>query len=87
MNKANIQSRTEESQQKIAQVQEQLETVRKDLHSAEGGGKRLRQKKVDKLDGFIGEQIVELESELSCFELPAKTAPIFKCSDDHLICR
>ena len=81
--KNNANALTIESEQKIALIQEQLVTVRKDLHVAEGGVK------VSELEGFMDRQILELESELKCpvcFEV-AKTSPIYKCSDDHLICR
>ena len=88
MNKTIIQSnivdsRAITSQKKMAHVQEQLKAVRKDLHSAEG------REKVSDLEVFMDRQILELESELKCpvcFEV-ARTVPIFKCSDDHLICR
>ena len=79
----NANALTVASQQKIAMIQEQLKTVRKDLHLAEGGGK------FSELEGFMDRQILELESELKCpvcFEV-ARTSPIYKCSDDHLICR
>ena len=75
--------RTKISERKVEQIQEQLKAVRKDLQKAEGG------EKVNELEAFMDRQISELESELECpvcFKL-AKTAPIFKCSDDHLICR
>ena len=81
--KTTLDTRARESQQKIAQVREQLKTVRKDLRSLEGG------ERVGDLEGFMDQQILELESELKCpvcFEV-ARTGPIYKCSDDHLICR
>ena len=77
-------SRTNASKQKISQVQEKMRSVRKDLAIAEGG----EQQVVD-LEQFIDRQIQDLEAELSCpicFEV-ARNSPIFKCSDDHLICR
>ena len=81
--RSNANALTALTQKEIALIQEQLETVRKDLHLAEGGGK------VGELEGFMDRQILELESELKCpvcFEV-ARTSPIYKCSDDHLICR
>ena len=78
-----LDTRSRDSEQKITQVQEQLKSVREDLRLAEGG------EKVGELEGFMDQQILELESELKCpvcFEV-AKSAPIYKCSDDHLICR
>ena len=81
--KTTLDTRARESQQKIAQVREQLKTVRKDLRSLEGG------ERVGDLEGFMDQQILELESELKCpvcFEV-ARTGLIYKCSDDHLICR
>ena len=74
---------TTEALQKMTLIQKQLKTVRKDLHSAGGG------EQVGDLEGFMDGQILELEAELSCpvcFEI-AKTAPIYKCSDEHLVCR
>ena len=77
-------NRTNASKQKISQVQEKIRSVRKDLAIAEGG-----EEKVVDLEQFIDRQIQDLEAELSCpicFEV-ARNSPIFKCSDDHLICR
>ena len=41
------------------------------------------------LEKFVAKQIEELSEELVCpvcLEVTTK-APIYKCSDDHLICR
>ena len=76
--------KADESKQKLAQVQDQIKAVRKDLSIADGEGE-----KVGDLGRFIDEQIEELEVELKCpvcFEV-ARTTPIFKCPDDHLVCR
>ena len=76
--------KADESKQKLAQVQDQIKAVRKDLSIADGEGE-----KVGDLERFIDEQIEELEVELKCpvcFEV-ARTTPIFKCPDDHLVCR
>ena len=76
--------KVDESKQKLAQVQDQINATRKDLAIADG-----EEEKVGDLERFINEQIEELEVELKCpvcFEV-ARTTPIFKCPDDHLVCR
>jgi len=60
--------------------------VRKDLDLAEG---RTEKEEHLDLESFMARQIQELREELECpvcLEVTSK-APIYKCSDDHLICR
>ena len=48
-----------------------------------------REPKSMSLVEFMSKQILELEEELECpvcFEVAA-TAPIYKCPEDHLMCR
>ena len=75
-----IKHQTEE----LGNVQEKLRNVRKELDLAEG-----RPQPNNDLEKFMARQIEELEEELVCpvcLEVTTK-APIYKCSDDHLICR
>ena len=51
--------------------------------------KVLEQKQINDLAEFLKVEIKDLEEELECpvcLEVAAE-APIYKCSDDHLICR
>ena len=71
--------------EELEKVQQELGNVRKELDLAEG---RVPQGNND-LEKFMARQIKELEEELVCpvcLEVTTK-APIYKCSDDHLICR
>jgi len=73
-----------QQREELEQVQEELENVRKELDLAEG-----RPQGNNDLEKFMVRQIEELEEELVCpvcLEVTT-TAPIYKCSDDHLICR
>ena len=73
-----------QQREELEQVQEELENVRKELDLAEG-----RPQGNNDLEKFMVRQIEELEEELVCpvcLEVTTK-APIYKCSDDHLICR
>ena len=75
-----IKHQTEE----LENVQEKIRNVRKELDLAEG-----RPQPNNDLEKFMARQIEELEEELVCpvcLEVTTK-APIYKCSDDHLICR
>ena len=75
-----IKHQTEE----LENVQEKIRNVRKELDLAEG-----RPQANNDLEKFMTRQIEELEEELVCpvcLEVTTK-APIYKCSDDHLICR
>ena len=74
-----IKHQTEE----LENVQEKIRNVRKELDLAEG-----RPQANNDLEKFMMRQIEELEEELVCpvcLEVTTK-APIYKCSDDHLIC-
>ena len=65
-------------------MQEDLEKVRKELDLVEG-----RETKSTDLEKFLARQIEELRGELECpvcMEV-VTMAPIYKCDDDHLICR
>ena len=70
--------------EELENVQEKIRNVRKELDLAEG-----RPQPNNDLEKFMARQIEELEEELVCpvcLEVTTK-APIYKCSDDHLICR
>ena len=71
---------------KLEKVQTEVKKVRKDLDLAEG---RTEKEEHLDLEMFMARQIQELREELECpvcLEVTSK-APIYKCSDDHLICR
>ena len=73
-----------QQKENLFKVQENLKNVRQELDLAEG-----RPSKNTDLENFIGRQIEELRLELECpvcLEVTTK-APIFKCSEDHLVCR
>ena len=70
--------------EELEKVQDKLKNVRKELDLAEG-----RSQVSNDLEKFMARQIAELEEELVCpvcLEVTTK-APIYKCADDHLICR
>ena len=70
--------------EKLEKVQKELGNIRKELDLAEG-----RVEVNNNLEKFMTRQIKDLEEELVCpvcLEVTTK-APIYKCSDDHLICR
>ena len=71
---------------KLEKVQAEVKKVRKELDLAEG---RTEKEEHLHLEKFIARQIQELREELECpvcLEVTSK-APIYKCPDDHLICR
>ena len=73
-----------QQKENLLKVQENLKNVRQELDLAEG-----RPSKNTDLENFIARQIEELRLELECpvcLEVSTK-APIFKCSEDHLVCR
>ena len=73
-----------EQTEKLEKVQEDLENVRKELDLVEG-----RKTKSTDLEKFLARQMEELRGELECpvcMEVVTR-APIYKCDDDHLICR
>merc|ERR1712029_612248 len=56
-----------------------------ELKAAKSGGQAMSKD----LEVFLEREIADLEDELECpvcLEV-AKVAPIYKCEDDHLICR
>ena len=68
----------------LDKVQENLKNVRQKLDLAEG-----RTNRNSDLENFMARQIEELRMELECpvcLEVATK-APIFKCSEEHLVCR
>ena len=68
----------------LDKVQGNLKNVRQELDLAEG-----RTSRNSDLETFLTRQIEELRLELECpvcLEVTTK-APIFKCSEDHLVCR
>ena len=71
---------------KLEKVQTEVKKVRKDLDLAEGRAEK--EEHLD-LEKFMARQIQELREELECpvcLEVTSM-APIYKCPDDHLICR
>ena len=69
---------------KIENVQEELNSVHQELQWVEGRGDVNSD-----LKKFMERQIDELREELECpvcLEVTTK-APIYKCSDDHIVCR
>ena len=70
--------------EKLEKVQADLNKVRKELDLVEG-----RRTMSGDLEKFLARQIEELRGELECpmcMQVVTK-APIYKCDDDHLICR
>ena len=68
----------------LDKVQANLKNVRQELDLAEG-----RTNRNSDLENFMARQIEELRMELEspvCLEVATK-APIFKCSEEHLVCR
>ena len=85
--KQNLAAQVEESEAKVALVQIEIKTVK--LSLGETGGQSEKKKDNTDLEKFLEVQILELESELECpvcLEV-ATTSPIYKCLDDHLLCR
>ena len=70
--------------EKLEKVQADLEKARKELDLVEG-----RKAMNSNLEKFLAREIEDLRGELECpvcMEVATK-APIYKCDDDHLICR
>ena len=83
--KKSLEARTLESMEKLAKIQDDIKTVKQELNTAESGGKVMSKD----LEAFLEREIKDLEDELECpvcLEV-SQTAPIYKCDDDHLICR
>ena len=87
--KQNMAAQVHESESKIALIQGEIAIAKSSLNKSgcktkteEKGGNR-------DLEKFLEGQILELEGELECpvcLEVAA-TSPIYKCIDDHLLCR
>ena len=80
--KQTVAAKKAESETKIARIEEEIEASKKTTEKKEVGGNR-------ELENFLEGQILELEVELECpvcLEV-ATTSPIYKCLDDHLLCR
>ena len=84
--KQNVAVQQQESDAKISQIRGKIKTAKNGVEKTdlgnETGGK-------NDLEKFLEGQILELEGELECpvcLEV-AKTSPIYKCLDDHLLCR
>ena len=76
-----------ESEAKIALIQSEIKIAKSSLHEADCKNKETVGNR--DLENFLEGQILELESELECpvcLEV-ATTSPIYKCIDDHLLCR
>ena len=77
---------------KIYDQQEELEVADKKIRDQEeeiGSFLRTMEQNDDDLETFLEHEIKELEEELECpvcLEV-AKIAPIYKCQEDHLVCR
>ena len=70
--------------EKIENVQEELKVVQQKLQLVEG-----RPTVSSDLEKFMERQVEELREELECpvcLEVATK-APIYKCTDDHIVCR
>ena len=83
--KQNLAAQVKESEAKVALVQIEIKTAK--LRETEGQSEK--KKDNTDLEKFLEAQILELESELECpvcLEV-ATTSPIYKCLDDHLLCR
>ena len=85
--KQTVAAQKDESETKIARIEDEIEASKKITEKdkkevEEVGGNR-------ELENFLEGQILELEVELECpvcLEV-ATTSPIYKCLDDHLLCR
>ena len=76
----------EESEARAALIQIEIKMAKSSLKKA--GGQKENGGNLE-LENFLEGQILELEGELKCpvcLEV-AKTLPIYKCMDDHLLCR
>ena len=86
--KQTVAAKKAESETKIARIEDEIEASKKITEKKEVGDK----KEVGgnrELENFLEGQILELEVELECpvcLEV-ATTSPIYKCLDDHLLCR
>ena len=84
--KLNVATQVNESEAKIARIQNEIKTAEM---GKPGGGSKLENTGNRELEIFLEDQILELEGELECpvcLEV-ATTSPIYKCIDDHLLCR
>ena len=84
--KQNVAAQVHESEAKIALIQGDIKIAELSLEKVDSkkdrGGNR-------ELENFLEAQILELEGELECpvcLEVAA-TSPIYKCPDEHLLCR
>ena len=82
--KQTVAAQKDESETKIARIEDEIVASKKitEKDKKEVGGNR-------ELENFLEGQILELEVELECpvcLEV-ATTSPIYKCLDDHLLCR
>ena len=76
----------DKSETKIVLIQNEIRTAKNRLEKAEGKKENVGNRE---LEIFLEGQILELEGELECpvcLEV-ATTSPIYKCMDDHLLCR
>ena len=99
ISKQNIAKQVDESKTKIALIQLEIKTAKLSLEEGQmenrgkldlekSGGQNESRGNLD-LENFLEGQILELEEELECpvcLEV-ATTLPIYKCLDDHLLCR
>ena len=84
--KENVAAQVDKLETKIVLIQNEMRTAKKSLEKAEGKKENVGNRE---LEIFLEGQILELEGELECpvcLEV-ATTSPIYKCIDDHLLCR
>ena len=84
--KSILESKKEEATKKLTKLEMQVRNVRKEVKKAE---KLFPSKDESKLCRFLDKEIKELVEKLQCpvcLEV-INTAPIYKCSNEHLICR
>ena len=87
-----IQSEKEDLETKKVKLEEEKAQKEEENVKLRGENLKLQEEKLRKesdLEKFIERQIGELREELECpvcLEVATK-APIYKCTDDHIICR
>ena len=87
--KQNMAAQVHESESKIALIQGEIAIAKSSLKKSDCKTKTEEKGGNRDLENFLEGQILELEGELECpvcLEVAA-TSPIYKCSDDHLLCR
>ena len=86
--KAYLEGKRKETTQKLTKLEMEVRSVRKEVKKAEKFFP-LKGEDESKLCRFLDDEIKELVEKLQCpvcLEV-ISTAPIYKCSNEHLICR